>query len=64
MIEKFNSGGTIKSSDKKFYQSALQMLEDTKRKIEYLRMQQLLIRSQAVGGTGGGDNLGNIELII
>ena len=58
MIEKFNSGGGIKSADKKLYQRAVQMLEETKRKIEYIRMQQLLIRSQAVSGIGGGDNLG------
>jgi len=57
MLDKFNSGTGVSSRDKKLHASMVQMLADAKRKIEYIRMQQLLIlRSQSSVSFGpGGD---------
>jgi hypothetical protein len=51
MIEKYTACGGSSSRDKKLHQEALTMLADAKRKIEYLRMQLLLLRNKKPGGT-------------
>lgn len=43
MIERYNSGS---QKDKKMHQEALNMHSDAKRKIEYLRMQQVRLKTQ------------------
>lgn len=67
MIEKFNTAGSGfgRSGDaKKLHASAVQMLTDAKRKIEYIRMQQLIIRQQTMGVSGGGDSAGINSFIV
>jgi len=49
MIEKYTASGGS-SRDKKLHQEALTMLADAKRKIDYLRMQLLLLRNKKPGG--------------
>jgi len=49
MIAKYTSGSGSSSRDKKLHQEAMAMLEDSKRKIEYIRMQQLLLRAKKHG---------------
>lgn len=61
MIDKFNSGAF---KDKKLHQEALLMLSDAKRKIEYIRMQQLRLRNQktsVVGDAASKDSVGALE---
>jgi len=53
MIAKYTSGSGSSSRDKKLHQEAMAMLDDSKRKIEYIRMQQLLLRSKIHGTQSG-----------
>ena len=54
MIAKYTSGSGSSSRDKKLHQEAMAMLEDSKRKIEYIRMQQLLLRAKKPGSHSDG----------
>jgi len=54
MIAKYSSGGGSSSRDKKLHQEAMAMFEDSKRKIEYIRMQQLLLRAKRHGPHSDG----------
>jgi len=54
MIAKYTSGSGSSSRDKKLHQEAMAMLEDSKRKIEYIRMQQLLLRAKKHGQQSEG----------
>jgi len=54
MIAKYTSGSGSSSRDKKLHQEAMAMLEDSKRKIEYIRMQQLLLRAKKHGPHSDG----------
>lgn len=58
MIEKFNSGSV---KDKKLHQEALSMLSDAKRKIEYIRMQQLRLKNQKLNKLGGAGDAASKE---
>ena len=50
MIDMYSSGP---SKDKKLYAEAQQMLQDAKRKVEFIRMQ--ILRAQNKGEAGSGD---------
>jgi len=54
MIAKYTSGSGSSSRDRKLHQEAMAMLEDSKRKIEYIRMQQLLLRAKKHGPHSDG----------
>ena len=43
MLAKYEAGG--QNYDKRLHQEALMMIEDARRKIEYIRMQQLRLRN-------------------
>ena len=47
MIEKYKNGGS--SGDKKMLTDAQTMLADSRRKIDYIRMQQLRLRNMKSG---------------
>ena len=53
LIAKYTSSSGSSSRDKKL-QDAVAMLEDSKRKIEYIRMQQLLLRAKKHGTHSDG----------
>jgi hypothetical protein len=57
MIEKYTASGGSSSRDKKLHQEALTMLSDAKRKIEYLRMQLLLLRNKKPESSGSDKGL-------
>jgi len=54
MIAKYISGSGSSSRDRKLHQEAMAMLEDSKRKIEYIRMQQLLLCAKKHGPHSDG----------
>ena len=51
MIENYSALGAAR--DKKMHQEAQAMLADAKRKIEYIRMQLLLLKNKKLGGASG-----------
>ena len=63
MIAKYTSGTGSSSRDKKLHQEAMAMLEDSKRKIEYIRMQQLLLRAKKPGPHSDG-TLASLMLFV
>lgn len=54
MIAKYISGSGSSSRDRKLHQESLAMLKDCKHKIEYIRMQQLLLRAKIHGPHSDG----------
>jgi Hr1 repeat len=60
MLAKYDSNGP--SHERKLHQEAQLMLEDARRKIEYIRMQQLRLRNLKSDNTDGEGDLHGLNI--